>query len=129
VPTLCVTGVLVIVRLEFVGIFRGVWPWLKNRETISTPELLIAAFVLAVLVSAGSLFTITVLRAAVIRRQLPLYADPTFISLNLAGAAPWPVPITCCGCPLPQCGVPQSTHSSREQIASREFQNSVVMPE
>jgi len=51
---------LIIVGLEFVRIFLGVWPWLKNRETISTPESLIAAFVLAVLLSAGSLFTITV---------------------------------------------------------------------
>src|SRR5207245_10085287 len=68
-------------------------------------------------------------QATVIRCQLPVYADPTFTLRNLAGAAPCPLPITCCGCPLPQCGVPQSTHSSREQIASREFQNSVVMPE
>jgi hypothetical protein len=38
----------------------GSLAWLKNREIISTPELLIAAFVLAVLLSAGSRFTITV---------------------------------------------------------------------
>src|SRR5690348_8008220 len=57
------------------------------------------------------------------------YALPTFTLLNLAGAAPCPVPITCCGCPLPQFGVPQRVHSSREQIASIEFQNSVVIPE
>src|ERR1700691_5035699 len=57
------------------------------------------------------------------------YALPTFTLRNRDGAAPWPVPITCCGCPLPQFGVPQSVHSSREQMASSEFQNSVVMPE
>src|SRR5271166_1400132 len=61
--------------------------------------------------------------------QLPLYALPTFILRNLDGAAPCPVPITCCGCPLPQFGVPHKVHSSREQIASSAFQNSVVMPE
>ena len=48
---------------------------------------------------------------------------------NLVGAAPWPVPMTCWGCPFPQLGVPQSVHSSREQIASMEFQKSVVIPE
>ncbi len=53
----------------------------------------------------------------------PLYALPTLTPTNLAGDAPWPVPITCCGCPLPQCGVPHKIHSSREQIASIEFQN------
>ena len=37
--------------------------------------------------------------------------------------------MTCWGWPLPQCGVPHTTHSSREQIASIEFQNSVVIPE
>src|SRR5881227_1909880 len=58
-----------------------------------------------------------------------LNALPTLTFLNLAGAAPWPVPITCCGCPLPQFGVPHSVHSSREQIASIEFQKSVVIPE
>src|ERR1700693_6571527 len=60
--------------------------------------------------------------------HVPLYAVPTFPLRNRAGDAPCPVPITCCGWPLPQCGVPQSVHSSREQIASIEFQNSVVMP-
>ncbi len=44
------------------------------------------------------------------------------------GDAPWPVPIVCIGCPLPQFGVPHKTHSSAPQIASHEFQNSVVMP-
>src|ERR1700683_2820688 len=56
-------------------------------------------------------------------------ATPTRTFRKRAGAAPWPVPITCCGWPLPQFGVPHSVHSSREQIASSEFQNSVVMPE
>ena len=59
----------------------------------------------------------------------PRYALPTLIARNLDGAAPCPVPITCWGCPLPQLGVPHKTHSSREQIASSEFQNSVVIPE
>src|ERR1700704_6123019 len=57
------------------------------------------------------------------------YAEPTRIFRNRAGLAPCPVPTTCCGCPLPQFGVPHSVHSSREQIASIEFQNSVVIPE
>src|ERR1041384_3670406 len=61
--------------------------------------------------------------------QLPLYAVPIFIPRNRAGAAPCPVPMVCIGWPLPQLGVPQSVHWSREQIASIEFQNSVVMPE
>src|SRR5664279_6210703 len=61
--------------------------------------------------------------------QLPLNADPTLIPRNRDGAAPCPVPITCCGCPFPQFGVPHNVHSSREQIASSEFQNSVVIPE
>src|ERR1700677_1471004 len=61
--------------------------------------------------------------------HVPLYALPTLILRNLAGAAPCPVPMTCWGWPLPQCGVPHKTHSSREQIASMEFQNSVVIPE
>src|ERR1700685_4433352 len=61
--------------------------------------------------------------------QLPWYAEPTRILRKRAGLAPCPVPTTCCGWPLPQFGVPQSVHSSREQIASIEFQNSVVIPE
>src|SRR5438309_827005 len=56
--------------------------------------------------------------------QLPLYALPTVTLRNLAGAAPWPVPITCWGWPLPQLGVPHNVHSSREQMASSEFQKS-----
>src|SRR6266566_3476676 len=63
------------------------------------------------------------------KRHAPLNAVPTLTLRNLEGAAPCPVPITCCGWPLPQFGVPHSVHSSREQIASSEFQNSVVMPE
>src|ERR1700683_5301545 len=58
-----------------------------------------------------------------------LNALPTLIPRNRDGAAPCPVPITCWGCPLPQFGVPHRVHSSREQIASSAFQNSVVMPE
>src|SRR5580700_7555485 len=55
-------------------------------------------------------------------------ADPIFTLRNRDGEAPWPVPITCIGWPLPQFGVPQSTQSSAFEIASHEFQNSVVMP-
>src|ERR1700735_2430845 len=62
-------------------------------------------------------------------RHMLLNALPTFTPRNRDGAAPCPVLITCCGCPLPQFGVPHKVHSSLEQIASREFQNSVVMPE
>lgn len=58
-----------------------------------------------------------------------LNAFPTLTPRNLAGAAPCPVPITCCGCPFPQFGVPHRVHSCHEQIASSEFQNSVVIPE
>src|SRR5208283_4577731 len=58
-----------------------------------------------------------------------LNAVPTLIPRKRDGAAPCPVPITCCGWPLPQFGVPHNVHSSREQIASNEFQNSVVIPE
>src|SRR5215467_6398966 len=61
--------------------------------------------------------------------QFPLYAVPIFTPLNLAGDAPCPVPMVCMGWPLPQLGVPQSVHWSREQMASIEFQNSVVIPE
>src|ERR1700751_6477170 len=61
--------------------------------------------------------------------QLPRYAEPTLIPRKRAGDAPCPVPMTCCGCPLPQFGVPHNVHSSREQMASSEFQNSVVIPE
>src|SRR5258707_7057644 len=63
------------------------------------------------------------------RFQFPLYAVPIFTPRNLAGAAPWPVPMVCMGWPLPQLGVPHSIHWSREQMASMEFQNSVVIPE
>ena len=35
-------------------------------------------------------------------------AMPTRILRKRAGAAPWPVPMVCMGCPLPQLGVPQS---------------------
>src|SRR5579859_2780344 len=58
-----------------------------------------------------------------------LNALPTLTLRKRLGAAPCPVPITCWGWPLPQFGVPHNVHSSREQIASSEFQNSVVMPE
>src|SRR5438876_5166347 len=61
--------------------------------------------------------------------HVPLYALPTLTPRNRDGAAPCPVPITCWGWPLPQFGVPHNVHSSREQIASSEFQNSVVIPE
>src|SRR5512140_2152177 len=58
----------------------------------------------------------------------PEYATPTLTRRKRAGAAPWPVPIVCCGCPLPQFGVPHKVQWLRSQIASQEFQNSVVMP-
>src|SRR6266852_2163552 len=60
--------------------------------------------------------------------QFPLYALPIFTFLNLAGAAPCPVPMVCMGWPLPQFGVPHRVQYSREQMASQLFQNSVVMP-
>src|SRR4051812_34747981 len=56
-------------------------------------------------------------------------ALPTLTLRNRAGAAPCPVPMVCIGWALPQFGVPHSVHWSREQMASIEFQNSVVMPE
>ncbi len=55
-------------------------------------------------------------------------ATPILMLRNRAGDAPWPVPMVCMGWPFPQLGVPQSVQSSREQIASQLFQNSVVMP-
>ena len=55
-------------------------------------------------------------------------AEPIFTLQKRAGAAPCPVPMVCIGWPLPQLGVPQSVQWSREQMASHEFQNSVVMP-
>ncbi len=55
-------------------------------------------------------------------------ATPILMLRNRAGEAPWPVPMVCMGWPFPQLGVPQSVQSSREQIASQLFQNSVVMP-
>src|SRR5579862_267587 len=64
-----------------------------------------------------------------VENQLPLNALPTLTPRNLAGDAPWPVPITCWGCPFPQFGVPHNVHSSLEQTASIAFQNSVVIPE
>ena len=45
-----------------------------------------------------------------------------------AGEAPWPVPMVCMGWPFPQFGVPQSVQWPSLQIASQEFQNSVVIP-
>src|SRR3954463_8652273 len=75
--------------------------------------------------------TVSKMRCALslVSNQLPLYAEPTFTLRKRAGAAPCPVPIVCIGWPLPQLGVPHSVHWSREQMASIEFQNSVVMPE
>ena len=55
-------------------------------------------------------------------------ATPSLILRKRAGEAPWPVPMVCMGCPLPQLGVPQRVQSSRWQMASQLFQNSVVMP-
>src|SRR5208337_825931 len=55
-------------------------------------------------------------------------AVPIFTFRNRAGEAPWPVPIVCIGWPLPQFGVPHSSQWSSLQMASHEFQNSVVIP-
>ena len=55
-------------------------------------------------------------------------AVPIFTFRKRAGEAPCPVPIICIGWPLPQFGVPQSSQWSSLQMASHEFQNSVVMP-
>src|SRR5712692_2926631 len=49
--------------------------------------------------------------------------------LNLTGAAPCPVPMTCWGWPFPQLGVPHSVQLFLLQTASHEFQNSGVIPE
>ena len=38
----------------------------------------------------------------------PPYAPPTSMLWKRAGLAPWPVPITCSGWPLPQFGTPHS---------------------
>src|SRR5579885_217535 len=62
------------------------------------------------------------------RRDSVKKAVPIPTLRKRAGAAPWPVPIVCIGWPLPQFGVPQSTQWSAPQMASQEFQNSVVMP-
>ncbi len=56
------------------------------------------------------------------------YAIPTVTLRKRDGDAPCPVPMVCDGWPLPQLGVPQSVQLSGPQIASQEFQNSVVMP-
>src|SRR5271169_6381934 len=64
-------------------------------------------------------------------REAAIYfakATPIFTLRKRDGAAPWPVPMVCCGWPLPQLGVPQRVQNSREQIASQLFQNSVVIP-
>src|SRR5262252_861717 len=53
---------------------------------------------------------------------------PTRTLRNRAGAAPWPVPITCMGSPLPQLGVPHIFQLFSFPIASQEFQNSGVIP-
>src|SRR5271167_4526638 len=55
-------------------------------------------------------------------------AVPIFTLRKRAGAAPCPVPMVCMGWPLPQLGVPHKTQWSAEQMASHEFQNSVVIP-
>src|SRR5271165_1731882 len=55
-------------------------------------------------------------------------AVPIFTLRKRAGAAPCPVPMVCMGWPLPQLGVPHKTQWSALQMASHEFQNSVVIP-
>ena len=55
-------------------------------------------------------------------------STPTLTSLNRAGAALCPVWPTCTGCPFPQLGVPQCTHSSPPASRSREFQKRGVIP-
>ena len=49
------------------------------------------------------------LRSGVIRA----YALPILMLRKRAGLAPWPVPITCSGWPLPQFGTPHSVQCSR----------------
>ncbi len=46
-------------------------------------------------------------------RSHPAYALPILILRKRAGLAPWPVPITCSGWPLPQFGTPHSVQCSR----------------
>src|SRR5438552_5656042 len=53
---------------------------------------------------------------------------PTFTLRKRAGEAPWPVPITCIGSPLPQLGVPQRIQCFWFAMASQEFQKSGVIP-
>ncbi len=55
-------------------------------------------------------------------------AAPIRTLRNREGDAPCPVPMVCIGWPFPQFGVPHSVQCSRSQIASHEFQNSVVIP-
>ena len=55
-------------------------------------------------------------------------AAPMFTLRKREGDAPCPVPMVCIGWPLPQFGVPHSVHSFALQMASQEFQNSVVIP-
>ena len=62
------------------------------------------------------------------RRAHPAYALPDLILRKRDGLAPWPVPITCSGCPLPQLGTPHSVQCSRPAMAAQAFQNSVEMP-
>ena len=58
----------------------------------------------------------------------PEYADPILILWKRAGLAPWPVPITCSGWPLPQLGTPHSVQCSAPAMASQAFQKSVEIP-
>ena len=46
------------------------------------------------------------------RSVQPAYAPPILILRNRDGLAPWPVPITCSGWPLPQLGTPQRVQCS-----------------
>src|SRR5260370_32584121 len=63
----------------------------------------------------------------------PLWCDyqrptPTCTLRKRAGAAPCPVRIVCIGSPLPQLGVPHTTHSSRLLMASHCPQNFCANP-
>ena len=62
--------------------------------------------------------------ALILREAKPIASDH-----DEPWLAPWPVPITCSGWPLPQFGTPHRVQCSRPPIAAQEFQNSVEMPE
>src|SRR5579863_890747 len=95
----------------------------RSSDCVSNPSRALPVFALPLLADAFRVFL-----AGLMTLVYFANATPTFTLRNLAGAAPWPVPIVCMGWPFPQLGVPQSVQWSREQIASQLFQNSVVIP-